>query len=397
MTRGARDQSSLEEKAASRRRALQHSRSNTRLLAFALQAVPRSFALVFSRRTNETRRTIARRAFKQTTSSSQKPYFDADVKPGSKPGRVHGRGRGIPPRGRGRLVPLPRDGHGAAEPAHGAARLLVPRLRAARPRRRAKRVRVVRGGVAHDRGRGFLRLVLELLRLAVEEEVDHDVPRVRRGDRAAHLKHHAREEVVEATDRVLGLVVRGDRDVDELQRGVRVAEGDRGEVHVRRLRDRLLIRARIREHEHARLVETLLNLVRVRARSVAARDGFRAGVLRVFEHRALTVRTRGLANDVGGVLDRDEDARGEHELVPRLPEVDDVDAVAAAFPDVPLHLEVAVFRAEMAPGGEHHLDVRLLLGELRHDEGGVQTNPTVRVRRCVRAAQRGRRRGGRGP
>jgi len=44
--------------------------------------------------------------------------------------------------------------------------------------------------------------------------------------------------------------------------------------------------------------------------------------------------------------------------------------VGAALEDVAFHLEVAVFRAEVNVGGEHHLDVRLLLRELAQRSGG---------------------------
>ena len=44
--------------------------------------------------------------------------------------------------------------------------------------------------------------------------------------------------------------------------------------------------------------------------------------------------------------------------------------VSAAMGDVASHLEVAVFRAEVNVGGEHHLHVRLLLRELAQRSGG---------------------------
>jgi hypothetical protein len=132
-----------------------------------------------------------------------------------------------------------------------------------------------------------------------------------------------------------------------------------------------VIGAGIGEHEHAGLVEALHDLVRVGTGSVAAGDRLGAGVLGVLEHRALAVGPGGLHHNIGGVLDRDENARGEHELVPGLAEVHDVDAILTAFPHVALHLEVAVLGAEVATGGEHHLDVRLLLGELRQHLGKV--------------------------
>ena len=153
---------------------------------------------------------------------------DARLRPGARLGRRAGAHGGV----RGREAGL---GGGDLVHGHGAR---VP----------ARRGVLVGGGG----GLGLLSL-LELLGVAVEEEVDHDVPGVGGGDGAAHLEHHAREEVVEAADGVLGLVVGGDGDVDELERGVGVAERDGGEVHVRGLGDGLVIGPGVGEHEHAGL------------------------------------------------------------------------------------------------------------------------------------------------
>src|SRR6056300_1749352 len=79
--------------------------------------------------------------------------------------------------------------------------LLVPRLGGVR----GVRDGVVAGGFrrfggSRGGGGGFLLLRFELFRIAVEEQIDHDVPRVRRGHGATHLQHHAREKVVQATN-----------------------------------------------------------------------------------------------------------------------------------------------------------------------------------------------------
>jgi len=91
-----------------------------------------------------------------------------------------------------------------------------------------------------------------------------------------------------------------------------------------------MIRARIGQQQQTRLVEILLDLVGERARGVATGDGLCAGVLRKLEHRALAVRARRHANDVRRVLDRHDDARCQHQLVPRLPQVHDVDTCRPA-------------------------------------------------------------------
>lgn len=81
---------------------------------------------------------------------------------------------------------------------------------------------------------------LSLLGITVHEEIDHDVPGLGAGDDAAHAEHLTGEEPVHQSQRVLGLVVAGDGDVNVGHRAVSVAEGNDGDVAVRRLQDGLL-------------------------------------------------------------------------------------------------------------------------------------------------------------
>mmetsp|Transcript_12243 Transcript_12243/g.51554 ORF Transcript_12243/g.51554 Transcript_12243/m.51554 type:complete len:400 (-) Transcript_12243:75-1274(-) len=282
--------------------------------------------------------------------------------------RALGRRSGVE-RGRGGLGDVEGGGHaGGLERGLLEARRGDGRRGAERRRVVARRLRLGGGG-----GGGLL-LLADLLGVAVEEQVDHHVPGVRGRDGAAHLQHHAAEDVVQAADRVLALVVGRDGDVDVRHRRVGVAERNGGEVLVGRLVDGLVVGARVREHEEARLLERLgVDVVGVRAGRVAAGDGRRAGVLRELHHRALAVRARRLDDDVGGVLDRHEHAGGHHELVPGLGQVNHVDAILAALVRVALHLEVAVLRAEVALRGEHHVHILLLLRKRHGCDSSVDT------------------------
>jgi hypothetical protein len=69
--------------------------------------------------------------------------------------------------------------------------------------------------------------------------------------------------------------------------------------------------------------------------------------------QVLTMRT------VGGVVNGDDDARGEDNLLPRLADVDYIDTVGPGLPQVRLHVHLEVLCAEMALGRKEHLDVRL--------------------------------------
>ncbi len=172
----------------------------------------------------------------------------------------------------------------------------------------------------------FLLLLLDLLGVAVEEHVDHDVPPIGgAGDGAAEAEHLARKEPPDEADRMARLVVRRDRNVDVLERRVRVGQRDDGDVDVRRLADRLVVDARVRHDDQPRLLERTRDVIRERARGEAPCDRLCARVGGVFEDRAVAVWPCRDHADVVGVLDGGDNPRGKDELFPCLSDVDDVD------------------------------------------------------------------------
>ena len=70
-----------------------------------------------------------------------------------------------------------------------------------------------------------------------------------------------------------------------------------------------------------------------------------------------SVRTGGDGNDVLGVLDGDNDTGSEHEFLPGLSDVKDVDTILTTAPDVFLHGTIGVFGSRVNISREHHLDV----------------------------------------
>merc|ERR1719433_828155 len=210
-----------------------------------------------------------------------------------------------------------------------------------------------------------LLLTLELLRVAPEERVDHHVPWVGAGHGAPEVEHLPGEEPVEQRDRLLALVVRGDGDVHMLQGRVRVAKGHDRDAGVRGLPDRLSVRAGIRHDQEAGLQILLRDLIRERARHPAARHGVGPRVLAELQDCTRAVGTLRRDDDVRRVLDSDDHASGDHQLLPRLSKVHDVDTIVnGAAEDVALHAVVAVAGAQVDLTYEHLLDI-ILLG-LRH-------------------------------
>jgi hypothetical protein len=84
-----------------------------------------------------------------------------------------------------------------------------------------------------------LSLLLGLFRIAIEEHVDHDGPRLSAGDDSAEAKNLTSEQPVKQTDRLLALVIGRDRNINKAQRRVGVAESNGRDVDIRRLLERL--------------------------------------------------------------------------------------------------------------------------------------------------------------
>lgn len=61
---------------------------------------------------------------------------------------------------------------------------------------------------------------------------------------------------------------------------------------------------------------------------------------------------------VGRVVNGDDDTCSQHDLLPGLANVDDIDAIGPGLPQIRLHVHLEVLAAEVALRSEQHLDVR---------------------------------------
>lgn len=75
------------------------------------------------------------------------------------------------------------------------------------------------------------------------------------------------------------------------------------------------------------------------------------GALALFQRSFSELRT------IGGVVDGGDDAGSEHDLLPGLANVDNIDTVGARLPQVRLHVNLEVLGTEMRLSGKEHLDV----------------------------------------
>lgn len=125
---------------------------------------------------------------------------------------------------------------------------------------------------------------------------------------------------------MLGLVVGGDGNVNELQGSVGVAEGDDGDVDEGRLADGLVVDTGVGDDDEAGLLERAGDVVGEVSGGEATGDGLGTGGGRELEDSAVSVRAGRDDADVVGVVDGGEDTGSKDDLLPSLSNVDDVDS-----------------------------------------------------------------------
>ena len=150
-----------------------------------------------------------------------------------------------------------------------------------------------------------------------EVQINHDVPGgLAVEDGAPQAEDLTGKHPPDEANGVATLVVGGDGDINVLGGRVGIAEGDNGDVDVAGLLDGLVVGARVGDDDQAGLLERAGDVVGQRTGGEATGDGDGAGVSRELEDGTLAVGTGGDDADVGGVLDRGDDAGGEDNLLP---------------------------------------------------------------------------------
>jgi len=163
-------------------------------------------------------------------------------------------------------------------------------------------------------------------RKTYEEHVDHNGPSVGSArDGSTETEDLSAKEPPDETDRVLRLVVGGDSDIDVVQGGVGVADGDNGDVNVGSLTNGLVIDSGVGDDDQTGLLERLGDVIGEVTGSESSSDGLGTSVGSELEDGTVTVRTSRDDANIVGVLDGSDDTGGEDELLPGLSNVDNVD------------------------------------------------------------------------
>jgi hypothetical protein len=127
---------------------------------------------------------------------------------------------------------------------------------------------------------------------------------------------------------VTSFVVRRDSNVNELERSIRVAKSNDGDVNVRRFANRLVVNARVGDDNKTGLFERAGDVVSEGTGGETAGNGLCAGVSSELEDCTVSVGASRDDTDVIGVLDSGDHTCGKDELFPSLANVDDMDAYA---------------------------------------------------------------------
>lgn len=151
-----------------------------------------------------------------------------------------------------------------------------------------------------------------------EVQINHDVPRsLAVVDGTTEAENLTGQHPPDTANGVTTLVVGGDGNVDELGRGVSVAEGNDGNVDVGSLLDGLGVGARVGNDNQTGLLEGSGDVVRERSGGETTSDGLGTGVGGELEDGTLTVRTGRDDTHISGVVDGGDDTGGQNDLLPK--------------------------------------------------------------------------------
>jgi hypothetical protein len=218
-------------------------------------------------------------------------------------------------------------------------------------------------GIAREGGEfsSLLLLTFELLRVAPEERVDHDIPGVARLDLALEEEDLTSKEPIEESDGFLALVVSRDGEVDKLERRVSVSESETRNIGESSLLNSLEISARISDNKETRLHKASSDLVGKSARSPTRSKRLSTNILGELGNSTRTIRTLRDDHDVRGILNSGNDTSSNLKLLPSLAEINKMNTIGSTLKDIALHAEVNVTSTQMSLADNHTVNVLLLL------------------------------------
>lgn len=173
----------------------------------------------------------------------------------------------------------------------------------------------------------LLLLLLDLFRISVKEHIDHDIPAITwSGYRATKPQNLTGEHPPNETNRVLGLVVCRDGNINEFEGSICVTESNDGYVDIGRLTDGLVIHTGVGNNDKTRLLKRTSDVVSERTGGETTSDCLSTGVSGEFQDGTVTVRTSRNDTDIIRIFDSSDDTSSEDKFLPSLANVKNVNA-----------------------------------------------------------------------
>merc|ERR1719312_382423 len=202
-------------------------------------------------------------------------------------------------------------------------------------------------------------LLLSLFRITVEEQIRHHLPRHVPRDRTPEPKNLPGQEPPHETDGWRRLVVAGNSHVNELCGRVHVAESYNGDVGVAGLGDGLMVGPGVADDKKPGLPEGGLDLISEGTGSEPSSNGTGSNVPCKLEYSSLGIGPTGHHEHISRILDGSNSPGSQHQLLPGLLQVDDVDTIGLLLEDVLLHRGLGVVGPNVGGSGQHFGDVIL--------------------------------------
>ena len=155
------------------------------------------------------------------------------------------------------------------------------------------------------------------LRITVEVQINHNIPlSLTVGNGATQTQNLTRQHPPDQANSMATFVVGWDSNIDELGRGVGIAEGNDGNVDVGSLLDSLGVGAGISDDDEAGFLEGAGDVVGEVTGGETTCDGDGSGVCGELQDSALAIGTGGDDADIGWVVNGGDDAGCENNLLP---------------------------------------------------------------------------------
>merc|ERR1719450_823749 len=200
-------------------------------------------------------------------------------------------------------------------------------------------------------------LLLNLLRISVEEQVRHNFPRHVSADGSPQSEYLSCQHPPHQTQTLRAFVVARNSNIDELGWRVHVTECHDRDIGVGSFSNRLMVGSGIANKKDSRLTEGCLNLVSKCPRSETTSNGAASNISCKLKNSSLSIWSACNHINILGVLYCSNCASSKDQLFPGLPQVDNVDPILPLLEDVLLHCSLTVVRSNVRSSSQHLGDV----------------------------------------